>query len=105
MMACEEYQRTSACCSTAATTSSPAGDYTIVIASGNLAAKNGNYTFTFANGLLIIFNPANRNDPHCDGFGSYRPNPQWDAGNWPDSSSYNYYWGSGRGDPSITLWQ
>ena len=94
-----------ACCTTTATTSSPAGDYAIVIAPGNLAAKNGNYTFTLVNGVLIVFNPHDHNDQHGDGDGNYRPNPQWDANNWPDPSSYSYYWGGGGGGPNINHWQ
>ena len=93
-----------ACCTTSATTGSPAGDYPIVIAPGSLAAKNGNYTFTFVNGLLIIYNPHDHNDPHCDGYGNYRPNPQWDANYWPDPSSYNFYWGRGGGGPNVNPW-
>jgi hypothetical protein len=93
-----------ACCTTTATTASPAADYAIVIGPGSLAAKNGNYTFTFVNGLLIIYNPSNRNDPHCDGFGNYRANPQWDYSYWPDPSSYGFYWGNGGGGPNIFLW-
>jgi hypothetical protein len=45
-----------ACCTTTATTISPVGNYTIVIAAGNLAAKNGNYTFTLVNGILTVTN-------------------------------------------------
>ena len=90
-----------ACCATTATASSPAGTYAITIGPGNLAAKNGNYTFTFVNGVLIVFNPRNPNDPHCDGHGNYRPNPQYDCNNWPDKSSYNHYWGKGGQGPGV----
>ena len=90
-----------ACCTTNATTSSPAGNYTITIGPGNLAAKNGNYTITFVNGVLIVFNPKNPNDPHCDGHGNYKPNPQYDCGNWADNSSYSYYWGKGGQGPYV----
>jgi hypothetical protein len=92
-----------ACCTTTATASSPAGDYTITIGPGNLAAKNGNYTFTFVNGVLIVYNPKNPGDSHCDGHGNYQPNPQWDASHWPDNSSYGYYWGKGGKGPSINI--
>ena len=90
-----------ACCATTATASSPAGTYAITIGPGNLAAKNGNYTFTFVNGVLIVFNPRNPNDPHCDGHGNYRPNPQYDCNNWPDKSSYSHYWGKGGQGPGV----
>jgi hypothetical protein len=93
-----------ACCSTTAINSSPAGIYAITIAPGSLAAKNGNYTLNFVNGVLVIYNPNSRNDPHCDGYGNYNPNPQYDNNKWPDSSSYNYYWGNGGGGPNITYW-
>jgi hypothetical protein len=94
-----------ACCTTTATISSPAGNYPIVIAQGSLAARNGNYTFTLENGMLTVYNPNNRDDPHCDRFGNYQPNPQWDANNWPDRSSFNFYWGNGNGGPSVNPWQ
>jgi len=94
-----------ACCTTTATIGSPAGDYPIVIAPGNLTAKNGNYTFTLVNGVLIVWDPKDRNDAHCDHFGNYRSNPQWDAQNWPDRASFNYYWGNGNGGPNINVWQ
>jgi hypothetical protein len=93
-----------ACCTTTATTASPAGDYPIVIAQGSLAAKNGNYTFALVNGVLIVFNPNNPNDPHSDRHGNYQPNPQWDRNNWPDRSSFNYYWGNNNGGPNIIVW-
>ena len=92
---------TPACCSTTAVTSSPAGIYAITIAPGSLAAKNGNYTLNFVNGVLVVYNPRDRNDAHCDGNGNYNPNPQYDNNNWPDNSSYNYYWGNGGGGPNI----
>jgi len=95
---------TAACCSTTATTGSAAGDYPITIAQGSLTAKNGNYTLNFVNGALVVYNPRDRNDPHCDGFGNYRPNPQFDHDNWPDNSSYNFYWGNGGGGPNINNW-
>jgi hypothetical protein len=93
-----------ACCTTTATIGSPADIYPIVIGPGTLAANNGNYTFTFENGILIVCNPRNRHDQHTDGNGSYRPNPQFDMNYWPDSSSYDYYWGNGGGGPNIILW-
>ena len=93
-----------ACCSTAATTGSPAGIYPIAIAAGSLAAKYGNYTLNFVNGTLIVYNPRDWNDPHCDGNGHYRSNPQYDNNNWPDGSSYNFYWGNGAGGPNINNW-
>jgi hypothetical protein len=93
-----------ACCSTTAVTGSPAGIYPVTIAAGSLAAKNGNYTLNFVNGVLVVYNPRDRNDQHCDGNGSYRPNPQFDHDNWPDNSSYNYYWGNGGGGPNINNW-
>jgi hypothetical protein len=64
-----------------------------------------NYTITFVNGVLIVFNPKNPNDPHCDGRGNYHPNPQFDCANWPDNSSYNYYWGKGGQGPHINQGQ
>jgi DNA-binding beta-propeller fold protein YncE len=91
-----------ACCSTTGVTSSPVGIYAITIAPGSLAAKNGNYTLTFVNGVLVVYNPNDRDDRHGDGNGNYRPNPQYDSNNWPDNSSYNYYWGNGGGGPNIT---
>ena len=91
-----------ACCSTTAVTSSPVGIYAITIAPGSLAAKNGNYTINFVNGVLVVYNPKDRNDQHCDGNGNYRPNPQYDSNNWPDISSYNFYWGNSGGGPNIT---
>jgi sugar lactone lactonase YvrE len=91
-----------ACCSTTAINSSPVGIYAITIAPGSLAAKNGNYTLNFVNGVLVVYNPRDRNDAHCDGYGNYSPNRQYDNNNWPDSSSYNYYWGNGGGGPNIT---
>jgi hypothetical protein len=93
-----------ACCSSTATIGSPAGIYPISIAVGSLAAKNGNYTLNFVNGALVVYNPRDRNDPHCDGFGNYRQNPQFDHDNWPDNSSYNFYWGNGGGGPNINNW-
>lgn len=93
-----------ACCSTTATTGSPAGIYPVTIAAGTLAAKNGNYTLNFVNGALVVYNPRDRNDQHCDGNGNYRPNPQFDHDNWPDNSSYNFYWGNGGGGPNINNW-
>jgi len=90
-----------ACCTTTATTSSPAGNYTIAIGEGSLAAKNGNYTFTFVNGVLIVFNAKNPNDPHCDGHGNFHSNPQYDCNNWADKSSYSYYWGKGGHGPNV----
>jgi sugar lactone lactonase YvrE len=90
-----------ACCSTTAVTGSPAGIYAITIAPGSLAAKNGNYTLNLVNGVLVVYNPRDRNDPHCDGDGNFSPNRQFDHDNWPDSSSYNYYWGNGGGGPNI----
>jgi hypothetical protein len=95
---------TPACCTTTATTSSPAGDYTITIGPGNLAANHGNYTFTFVNGVLIVFNSKNPNDPHCDGFGHYHANPQYDCNNWPDNASYSHYWGNGGHGPTVISW-
>ena len=92
---------TPACCSTTAVTSSPVGIYAITIAPGSLAAKNGNYTLNFVNGVLVVYNPRDRNDAHCDGNGNYNSNPQYDNNNWPDNSSYNYYWGNGGGGPNI----
>ena len=53
-----------ACCSTTAVTGSPAGIYAITLAPGSLAAKNGNYTLNFVNGVLVVHNPRDRNDPH-----------------------------------------
>jgi hypothetical protein len=91
---------TPACCSTTAVTSSPVGIYAITIAPGSLAAKNGNYTLNFVNGVLVVY-PRDRNDAHCDGNGNYNSNPQYDNNNWPDNSSYNYYWGNGGGGPNI----
>jgi len=92
-----------ACCTTTATANSPAGTYSIAIAPGSLAAKNGNYTLTFVNGVLIVFNQGNGKDPHCDGQGNYKPNPQYDCSNWPDKSSYNYYWGKGGNGPNVIV--
>jgi hypothetical protein len=86
---------------TTAVTGSPAGIYAITIAAGSLAAKNGNYTINFVNGVLVIYNPRDRNDAHCDSDGNFSPNRQFDHDNWPDSSSYNYYWGNGGGGPNI----
>ncbi len=93
-----------ACCATTANTGSPAGIYPITIAAGSLAAKNGNYTLNFVNGALVVYNPRDRNDQHCDGNGNYRQNPQYDNDNWPDPSSYNFYWGNGTGGPNINRW-
>ena len=93
-----------ACCSTTAVTGSPAGIYAITLAPGSLAAKNGNYTLNFVNGVLVVHNPRDRNDPHDDGYGNYSPNRQFDHDNWPDNSSYNYYWGNGGGGPNINNW-
>jgi sugar lactone lactonase YvrE len=91
-----------ACCSTTAINSSPVGIYAITIAPGSLAAKNGNYTLTFVNGVLFVYNPKDRDDPHGDGDGNFHSNRQFDSNNWPDNSSYNYYWGNGGGGPNIT---
>jgi hypothetical protein len=93
-----------ACCTTTATQSSPAGNYTITLGPGNLAANHGNYTITLVNGVLIVFNPKNPNDPHCDGFGNFHPNPQYDCNNWPDKASYGHYWGNGGHGPTVISW-
>lgn len=92
-----------ACCSTAATISSQAGDYAIVIGPGTLAAVDGNYALRYVDGVLIVYNPRDPFDPHCNGQGGYANNFAWDQTHWPDPSSFNYYWGGGGG-LSIIPW-